>query len=342
MRRLLVLVALLVAAPAAVAAPAPAPTDLVFTHYNRADDGTGGSASESVWVAATDGSHAREVAAGASDGRLSADGRWLIYEEPRDRFPATLVLRNLVTGGRRPLGTGAVRWAPSGSHFALAQGQKLDLVEATSGRRTRLLDARFSSFSFTPDGKSIVVALWNGRWRTRMRSDIFRLRIADRHLVQLTFDGHSEGPVASRAGIAFVRFLREDPAQEAWMMRGDGGHQRLISRCCLHRDDQALAGQPLGYQVMDVSTRGDHLVLCQVTSEGCNSLAVDLQTGRSRFLLDYVAGVAVDLSADGRSVLLSEGPFHDAPGHFRLYTVPFAGGRRTLVKWNALDGRWRR
>jgi hypothetical protein len=145
----------------------------------------------------------------------------------------------------------------------------------------------------------------------------------------------------SRAGIVFVRFLKEEPAQEMWTMRSDGSHRRLVTRCCLHRDDRALAGQPLGYQVMDVSARGDHLVLCQVTSEGCNSFAVDLRTRGSRVLLGYIEGVAVDLSADGRSVLLSEGPFHDAPGHFRLYSVPFAGGERTLVKWNAADGRWR-
>jgi Tol biopolymer transport system component len=339
MRSLVVLVALLIGVPAAVAVRAPGPAALVFTRYDHADL----HGSESVWVAAADGSRAREVAADAYDGQLSADGKWVIYRKLATGNAALgpLVLRNLVTGARRRIGGGTVQWAPSGSRFALARGQKLDLVDAASGKLSRLLNVRFSSYDFAPDGKSIVVALWNGRWRAT-RSDIFRLRIADRHLVQLTFDGHSEGPVASRAGIAFVRFLKAEPAQEVWVMRGDGGHQRLVVRCCLHRYAQVRAGQPLGYQVVDVSARGDHLVLCQVTSEGCNSFAVDLHKSRPRLLLDYSHGEAVDLSADGRSVLLLEGPFHDAPGHFRLYSVPFAGDRRTLVKWDAIEGGWRR
>src|SRR4051795_3525265 len=145
MRRLLVLAACLIGVPAAVTARAPGPAALTFTHYNHAAP----HASESVWVAAADGSDASKVAADGYGGQLSADGTWLIYHTGAGpRTP--LVLRNLLTGAQRRLDGDAAQWAPSGSGFALARGQKLALVDAATGRRTRLLNARFSAFDFTP------------------------------------------------------------------------------------------------------------------------------------------------------------------------------------------------
>jgi hypothetical protein len=87
-------------------------------------------------------------------GMLSADGRWLIYQRlaavGTQGYP--LVVRNVATGATRPLGSSdaVVRWAPSGPRLALATASALELVDATTGRRTRLLTGRVSSFDFDP------------------------------------------------------------------------------------------------------------------------------------------------------------------------------------------------
>src|SRR5712691_3051726 len=90
----LVALTLAVASPAASGAPSSAPgrAALTFTRL------VGGRASdqESVWVAAADGSHAREVNGDGYDSRLSPDGRWLTFEREQARPSSDFVLLFLV------------------------------------------------------------------------------------------------------------------------------------------------------------------------------------------------------------------------------------------------------
>jgi hypothetical protein len=59
--------------------------------------------------------------------------------------------------------------------------------------------------------------------------------------------------------------------------------------------------------------------------------AVDVASGRAHDLTGRFDGViGVDLSADGRRVLVQRGYFDD-PAHQSVATIPFGGGRPTVL-----------
>ena len=351
MRRLLTVMALALAISSATASGAPSGASslaaLTFTRHV--------GQRESVWVAAADGSHPREVTANGYGGSLSADGRWLTFECPQAQAGssfALLFLVDLTTGETRPLGktSGNERWAPIGGRIAVSQPGGLFMIDAASGRRTRLLALRVRSLDFAPDGKSIVLARGSGTAGTSQeRSDIFLLRLSGHVLARLTNDGHSKSPIVSRTGIAYVRFRNAyyTPAPEAWLMHRDGSGQRLLARCCESRAWRSHGDATQGYRTVAVSTDGKNLLVCGPSSIDCFPMAIDLRSGRRHFfnllpIPPQETSTALDLTADGRTALVVVGPVHDGPGRWRLYSVPFAGGKSTLVALDAVEGRWRR
>jgi hypothetical protein len=122
MRRLLTLVALLLAVSTATvscgSSGARGRAELTFTRF--------AGQPESVWVAAADGSHAREITANGRASTLSPDGRWLTFErdetQPGSEF-MRLFLVDLTTGSRVPSPCGKPRserasYLRSWHHFA--------------------------------------------------------------------------------------------------------------------------------------------------------------------------------------------------------------------------------
>lgn len=305
---------------------------------------------ESLWVAAADGSHPRKIAA-AQEGILSPDGRWLTFE----RWSATAVLSlfvvDLTTGKTRPLGktTGDERWAPTGARLAVTQPGGFFLIDPASGTRAKLLAARVDSFDFTPDGDSIVLAEDSGvPYESTERSDIFQLRLSDHSLTRLTRDGHSKRPLVSRKGIVYVRFNNNPyPRYETWQMGRDGSRQRVLARCCESKSD-IYANSAWGFTTVALSTDGTHLLACMPSEFACDPIAIDLPGGRQyafpelrKLGTSQEVSWTLDLTPDGRTVLILIRPANDGPGKWLLYAVPFTGGKPTLLARNAVDGHWR-
>ncbi len=312
--------------------------------------------SESVWVADADGSHACEVTANGYSSALSADGRWLTFERPRSQPDPTffnlLFLVDLTTGMARPLGktSGTERWAPIGARLAVSQPGGLFTVDAATGTRTRLLTKSVTSLDFAPDGRSIVFAAGSGTAETmEQRSDLYLLRLGSHALLRLTHDGHSESPLVSRTGIAYVRFKNAYAAPETWLMKRDGTGKRLLARCCESLSDRSHGDATRGVGTVALSADGKELLACFVSSIGCDPLAIDLPSGRThrfpgiqRVISPQETASAFDLTRDGRTILFVVGPPKEGADRRRLYAVPFAGGNPTLLVRVAVEGRWRR
>ncbi len=354
-RPLVALAALAVAVFSAAAwgasSGAPGRAQLTFTHLvrGRATD------QESVWVAAADGSHAREITADGYGGALSPDGHWLTFDReslrPAATYSVQLFLVDLATGKTRPLGatTGNERWAPTGARLAVSQPGGFFLIDAASAKRVKLLSAPVSSSDFTPDGRSIVLSRGSLVDRQTDRSDLFLLRLSDHALVRLTHDGHSRSPLVSRTGIAYVRFENSYGAPEVWQMHRDGSGQRLIARCCETKWYWTHAGTIHGFETVALSADGRDLLACQTWEGGCYPVAIDLPSGRQyKFPETAKVGTpqestsALDLTRDGRTALVLVHPWDDEPGRRLLYAVPFAGGKPKLLAREVVDARWRR
>jgi Tol biopolymer transport system component len=301
---------------------------------------------ESVWVADADGSHARRVTTDGYDGRLSPDGRWLTFERS-----GTLFLVDLVQQRTRALGatSGNERWAPTGARLAVSQPDGFFLVDAASGKRTRLLADRVSTFDFTPDGRSIVLARGKGGPHLGFDpSDLFLLRLPGHGLERLTDDGRSGSPLVSRAGIAYVRSKKAYEAFELWLMRRNGGERRLLARCCETKWYTTHAGTIHGFVPVASATDGTRLLACQPWEGGCYPVGIDLPRGsRTTFPEATKLGTpkesasALDLTRDGRTALVLVSPWDDEPGPRLLYSVPFAGGKPRLLARGVVFARWR-
>jgi Tol biopolymer transport system component len=262
-----------------------------------------------------------------------------------------LFLVDLTTGRTRPLGetSGNERWSPVGARLAVSERHGFFLIDAASGNRTRLLRSHVSSFDFTPDGSSIVLARSKGSvYLDFERSDLFLLGLSDHRLKRLTRDGHSRSPLVSRSGIAYVRFKPASDAYEVWLMGRDGRGQRLLARCCETKWYTTHVSIH-GFATVALSADGKHLLACQPWEGGCYPVAIALPDGR-RFAFPETrklgtpkeSASAVDLTRDGRTALIVVNPWDDEPGPRLLYAVPFTGGKPTLLARGVADGRWRR
>jgi Tol biopolymer transport system component len=352
MRLLFSLAALALVVSTAAASGASGRTGLTFTRLVPA------TGRESVWMAAADGSYAREVTAHGLDGALSPDGRWLTFvREGATAAPdfELLFLVDLTTGKIRPLGesNGDERWAPVGARLAVTQPRGFFLIDAASGKRTRLLTAPVSSFDFTPDGNAIVLARGKaGGWLSFERNDLFLLRLSSHTLVQLTKDGRSQSPLASRTGIAYVRTNEAKQAYEVWWMRMDGNGRRLVARCCESKWYRTHAGTAHGFSPVALSADGRHLLTCQPSEGACEPVAISLPSGRrysfleiKKFQTRTESADGLDLTRDGRTALILIHPWaivSDTPGRRLLYAVPFTGGPpKLLAQHHVVWASWR-
>jgi hypothetical protein len=323
-------------ATSAVGAPADGGAQLTFTRL------IGDTAT--VWVANADGSHPRRLAHG-TDGRLSANGRWLAYDFlPRESSGEYLVS---VSGGRQTrLGRGVFAWSPRGARLAFAGKTALDLVEPALHLRRTLVRARdISDVSFAPDGRALVIvrSTVHGTYAD-LRSDIFTVRLSDGRIRRLTHDGRSGAPAWGGGWIAYRHYRRTKWPQigGVWLMRPDGSEQHLFAR-----GDQSAGSAHYGLDPVELSRDGTRLLACTAAEFGCSPVAFFLgTTKRHRFVVGefprhvHAIMAPTDLSPDGRRVLVWVGSV-DGAAPDDMYAVPFAGGSPRLVAHNADDAAWR-
>ncbi|WP_320669947.1 hypothetical protein [Patulibacter defluvii] len=333
--------ALLVSAAALAAVPAPAGATLVYTK---------GTAHQSVWVAADDGSGARRIAAG-STAHVSDDGSLVSWATPMTSAgDATLRVAPAAGGPARDLlphfQWGAFAWSPDGRWIAATTGRELGrrrlvLVDVASGRRRTIARGWFSGASFSPDSTQLVYDL-----RTRddsfPRSDLHVATVADGRSRRLTSDGHSQVPVWGPTAIAYARWARptgrhrheDGPKYNLRLIRPDGSGRRTLTR---QRIPWLLSGLfPTAF-----SADGQRLLAEFGGQDTSYAVAVDVASGRTRRLGDERGPIGGGLSRDGSTILAVEGGLEDT-ATARVVAIPFDGGPRTLLARGGYDPDWNR
>jgi hypothetical protein len=316
----------------------PERAGLAFTRWTSPED-------SSVWVAQGDGSHARRIDAEAFEGKLSPDGRWLVYAVARKQpegYPDVFV-RKVSDGKSRYLGRAAeYEWSRDSTRVFLTKRTALLLVDVTSGRRRELAHGDIWGASFAQEGTQLAYVRANGKAGHEYRSDIFVIRLSDGHVTRLTDDGHSDMPVWGRGWIAYRHyyFSGDWSMGRLWLMRTDGSGKQMLAR-----GDERVTHAAMGLDPIQFSTDGKRLLACAVFEFSCPPVVFRIPEGKKyrlrieRLTRRQESAYSQDLSADGRRLLVDVGPFDGDQGH-RVYVVPVGGARPRLLLDDGNDASW--
>lgn len=319
---ILTVLALALAAPGAVQAAAPAKlayvTGLAGTHPQ-------------VHVADADGSGALALGAGV-DALISPDGRSVAIVTPYDRRGTSLVVRPAGGGAARTLvsasdSIGPMTWSPDGALLAVVVNTtRLVAIDVASGARHTLARGQIQGASFSPDSARIAYARSRSA-RLLAPVNVFVAQADGSGAHAITHDGRSLYPLWGPSQIAFTheRLRRADaPVYQLRVMRPDGSRVRRLTHLRIPR---LLSG----LTATDWSADGSRLLAEYGGQDTSEAWTVDVASGRAHDLtrrFDGVIGAA--LSADGRTVLVQRGYFDD-PAHQSVATIPFGGGRPTVL-----------
>jgi TolB protein len=177
--------------------------------------------------------------------------------------------------------------------------------------------------SFSPDGRALAYA--------RVHDDRSGLAVYDLRsdrTRQLTLGQDDALPVWGPEGIAFIRGCCTDG--DLWLVQPDGqGLRRLTST------DAGLF--PVAW-----SADGAQLVAVSPAEGARQMWAVDMRSRGARLLTESNARLFPDaFSRDGSSILAGSGCTSDNPVG-ELATVPFAGGKATVIARGPCAAVWNR
>jgi Tol biopolymer transport system component len=342
------IVALAVAALLAV--PASASATLVFSRNPL---------NPSVWSAADNGSGAHRLASG-SHPRISPDGQivaFLHQGKGRSSQPELMLapangsapVSRLASGWREVF---VFDWSPDSASIATVLGpelgpKRLVLIDVVTGAQQTIARGFFSGVSFAPEGGQLVYSRAASE-DFPPRSDVYRydipigepIRFAPP--VRLTHDQRSLDPLwGPNDRIVFVKQLgtkrrKYGPKNELFLMNPAGKGVRRLTHT---KVDPLLQGlYPTAW-----SESGNQLLAEFNGQDTSYAVTVNPRTGAQRPVTKAreqgFAGTA--LSADGKSILGMTGGFEPGPGH-KVLSIPYGGGKPTLLAKNAFAPDWSR
>jgi Tol biopolymer transport system component len=284
----------------------------------------------SVWIANTDGTHARLLVRNAVFGALSPDGRWVVY----GRIPPSALYLVAASGGKARLLARSVSyptWSPRSDRILALGGNTLLSVDLDGHLRVVDQSPAVQGWSFSPDGRWIVYV--KERKHTECGGDLF-IESANGGEERRLTHGRDMFPVWGPHWIAFSRFPKSCAyARRIWRIRPDGSGARPVTAPPPRRF--ASSGY-YGLDPIDWAPDG-RVLLAGIASEwGPVAIRVDVGTGAFRKL----SGYALDLSQDGRLALVDSG---GAEGPQKLASVAIASGRtHTLAYGDVAYPSWNR
>jgi hypothetical protein len=317
---------LLVAAPAAQGA-------LVYVKNPN-------SVKPTVWIAEDDGTGAKKVG-GGSGPTISPDGKWVAWRN----YARDAVMLRKASGGKaeqlaRSIQIGEMKFTADSAKLGIVLRKRLLIHELASGDTYTVATGFIRGFSFSPDSLSIVYGTSGANEAFDAPSDLYAAELNTDGKTRVTRDRKSLYPLWGPSGeIVFDRqTLRKGdaPRYNLFAIHPDGGALRRIT---------SLKIPPLlsGLVPVEMSADGRRLLAQFIGQDTTVGFAVNPLTGKSRALSkNFETGfVAANLSADGRTVLgMTGGP--DPANRHDVVTMPYAGGKPTVLVKRASDPDWTR
>jgi len=305
--------------------PAPVRVALVFSEPVGTLASPFGHGPEAIYLASPAGKHPLKLARGA-DPAISPDGRWVVYRRETAAQPNQLFVINSTGGTPRRLPGSSeeqVVWSPDSRLVAtIGSGTgHLTIVKVRSRTAVTLTVPQASyGFSFSPDGTELAFTHSTGGGQ-----NVYTVSTSSGAIRHLTDDGHSFSPLWGPTGIAFER------QGDVWLVDGAGGdaHQLTHTRAGIY---------PAAW-----SSDGTRLLAAYPAMHNGKLYSVDVLTGAAKDLTGFVGDLfAQGLSRDGTTILAAVGCGGTSSPFGRVETIPFAGGRPTVIargpcraSWNA-------
>lgn len=299
-----------------------------------------------IYAAFEDGSGVHRLAAGRNP-RFLPDGQTIAYLHegpggaqelrlvPAAGGASRLLMRNwresdqIAFGGGSPT-IAALRGPEIGK-------RKLVLIDVYTGAQRTVASGYFSGFSFSPNGDELVYAR-SAKEGFPMRSDIFQVPIAGGQPVRITDDGRSQNPLWGPDKIVFSKLLgarqrRYGPKSELYLMNPGG---RSVQRLTHTKVGPLL----LGLFPTEWGWGGNNLLAEFEGQDTSYAVAVNPKTGAHHAIAatGERGFVGTALSGTGQ-VLGFTGGFEPGPGH-KVVSIPYAGGRATVLADNAFEPDW--
>ena len=323
-------ITILLGAAIALVMAAPAQATLTYVKGKPGERTT-------VYVADDDGTNAHKIGKGESPA-VSPDGRWVAWVAPGE--PARVMMR-LADRSRKArkvaetMNVGELRFSPDSKLLGLLLNRRLFVYDIHDRESVKAASGTIRGFSFSPDSGSVAFGR-SSNDSAGAPSDLYSFAIATKQRVRITRDRKSLNPMWTPIGIIHDRQRQREgdaPTYNLFLIQPDGGSLKRIT---------SLRMPPLfsGLVPLELSSNGKRL-LAQLEGQDTRAgFAVNVTNGKVRALTrDFENGfVAAGLSADGKTVLGQTGG--PAPGKHHVATMPYRGGKRTILVRNAFDPEW--
>ena len=231
---------------------------------------------------------------------ISSDGEMAVGLDPKMAAPpqglsATLARAPLAGGAPRPLlqDVYAADYQPASDQLAVARlVGGVFRVEFPLGKTIYQTDGWVSTLRFSRDGKRLAIADHPLRWDDRGDVAVLDLK------------GHKT--VLSAGWEAIEGIAWSASGKELWFAGGKSGYPRSLYAVTLEGKRRELLASPSAIFLRDISSDGRVLI---ASDDGIRSEVIALVSGapRERHLAYLDQSTPVDLSADGKTLLFTEG-----------------------------------
>ncbi|HWE33108.1 MAG TPA: hypothetical protein VG410_06460 [Solirubrobacteraceae bacterium] len=300
-----------------------------------------------VWVATATGTHQRKLNGGgipalAPNGKLVAvssgpsPSALLLYT------PAGAIDEKFFSA--KQVSAGPLAWSPDSRYLAVGLTDVNDVktigrsgvavIDTTNGTTTMIAGGYVWGLSWSPTGDTLVYGLAASQ-SASPSVNLYTSNPTTSARAQLTHDGHSGNPVWGKRGIAFDRIKNRPnyaPVFQIYLL--SGGHFLQIT----HTKPGLLVS---GLAPIAVSADGTRLAADYGGEDTDSGYTVNLATHKVKQLRAGQQNVtAWGISRNGKRVLVSVGGFEAAPSTGKVETMPFGGGKPTLLVAHGDDPSW--
>ncbi len=286
-----------------------------------------------VWAAGAKGNNRRRLAQG--DGpALSPNGQLVALTSVGPNGQAVLVYS---VGGtflaRYPGAHGPLSFSPDSTYLVMDKSG-LQVADLKAGSLKLISRGNLQGASFAPGRDRLVYGLSKSQ-RLNSPVNLYTVGANGANRKQLTRDGRSANPVWGRRGIAFDRVT----------LRGNGGliYQIYVLSGGRVRQITNLKVPALlfGLVPLAVAADGVHLVASYQGEDTDQAWTVNLKTGGLKQLKAGTRYVSPwGISRSGKRVLVGLGGFESAASTGDVATIPFGGGRATVLVKHAGIPSW--
>jgi hypothetical protein len=213
---------------------------------------------------------------------------------------------------------------------------RLDVIDTVTGAVTTIAKGAIYGASFARDGSDRLVFGLSHSESFAGGVNLYVSEADGAGLHRITSDGHSLFPVWGPSYIAYdrERTRKLSPEYQIWLASTAGVRVRKVTHIAVGALAQGLV--PLAF-----SADGARLIAEFEGEDQSDAYAVNVATGRARPVIAHGnAVIGAGISADGSTLLVDENAFEQSLSRARIATIPFAGGRSTVIVAHGSQASW--